>query len=61
MQIRWADPVPQAGTYTLSNPAEKAITMTFSRVDDETIKVTVKSGDKSFDFDVKRIGAGADS
>ncbi len=28
------------------------------RVDDLTIKVTVKNGAKSFDFDVKRIDAG---
>jgi hypothetical protein len=58
VQIRWVDPVPQAGTYTLATPAGKALTMTFSRVDDATIKVTVKNGTKSFDFDVKRIDAG---
>lgn len=57
VQIRWVDPVPQAGTYTLSTPAGKALTMTFSRVDDATIKVTVKNGEKGFDFDVKRIDA----
>lgn len=53
VQIRWIDPVPQAGTYTLSTPQGKALTMTFTRVDDVTIKVSVKNGDKSFDFDVK--------
>lgn len=58
VQIRWVDPVPQAGTYTLATPAGKALTMTFSRVDDVTIKVTVGNGSKSFDFDVKRIDAG---
>jgi hypothetical protein len=55
VQIRWVDPVPQAGTYTLSNPNGKTLTLTFARVNDVTITVTVMSGDKSFDFDVTRI------
>jgi hypothetical protein len=58
VQIRWVDPVPQAGSYTLMTPAGKALTMTFSRVDDATIKVTIKNGEKSFDFDVKRADEG---
>jgi hypothetical protein len=57
VQVRWVDPVPQAGKYTLSTPQGKALTMTFTRVDEATIKVTVASGDKSFDFDVKQIAA----
>ena len=61
VQIRWVDPVPQAGSYTLATPSGKALTLTFTRVDDVTIKVTVASGAKSFDFDVKRIDAGGET
>ena len=61
VQIRWVDPVPQAGTYTLSNPAGKSLSRSFKRVDDATIKVTVANGKKSFDFDVKSIGGGESS
>lgn len=57
VEIRWIDPVPQAGMYTLSTPDGKALTMTFTRVDDATIKVSVKNGEKSFDFDVKSIAS----
>ncbi len=59
VEIRWIDPVPQAGTYTLLTPAGKTLTMTFTRVDDATINVTVKNGAKSFDFDVKSIASGS--
>ena len=57
VQFRWVDPVPQAGTYTLVSPKDKTMTMTFSRVDDATIEVTVKSGEKSFLFTVSKSGA----
>lgn len=56
VQFRWVDPVPQAGTYSLVSPKDQTITMSFSRVDDDTIKVTLKSGDKTFSFDVSKTG-----
>lgn len=55
VQIRWIDPVPQAGSYELTNPDGKVLTLRFERVDDDTIKVTVTNGDKSFDFQVSSL------
>lgn len=57
VEVRWVDPVPQAGSFTLSNPAGKTLSLSFTRVDATTIKVTVTNGDKSFSFDVKAITA----
>lgn len=57
VQFRWVDPAPQAGTYSLVSPKDKTITMTFSRVDDATIKATLKSGEKSFVFTIAKTGA----
>ncbi|HEY8077722.1 MAG TPA: hypothetical protein VIF62_26530 [Labilithrix sp.] len=59
VQMRWEDPVPQAGKYVLATPKNRSITLAFSRVDDATIQVELSSGDKSFTFDVK--GPTADS
>lgn len=56
VQFRWVDPVPQSGTYSLVSPKDKSMTMNFSRVDDNTIAVTVKSGEKSFVFNVSKTG-----
>lgn len=57
VQFRWVDPVPQSGTYSLVSPKDKSMTMNFSRVDDDTIAVSVKSGEKSFVFNVSKTGA----
>jgi len=57
VEMRWVDPVPQAGSYSLDTPFDKQVTLAFDRVDDTTIKVTVSGGDKSFDFDVHRAAA----
>lgn len=57
VEMRWVDPVPQAGSYALDTPFDKQVTLAFDRVDDTTIKVTVSGGDKSFDFDVHAAGA----
>jgi hypothetical protein len=56
VQIRWSDPVPQAGVYRLATPQGKNATMSFERIDDDTIKVTVASGEQSFDFNVSKLG-----
>jgi hypothetical protein len=56
VQIRWTDPVPQAGTYRLATPAGKSATMRFTRIDEDTIQVTVASGEQSFDFNVSKLG-----
>jgi hypothetical protein len=57
VQMQWTDPVPQAGTYSLSTPYDKTVTMTFSRVDADTIKVTVSGPKHDFSFDVSKAGA----
>lgn len=56
VEMRWIDPVPQAGTYRLATPKNKSVSMSFSRVDEDTIKVTVESGGSSFSFDVSKLG-----
>lgn len=55
VELRWVDPVPQAGSYVLTTPADRSLTMSFSRIDANTIKVTIESGSKSFNIDVKTI------
>ena len=57
VQMRWADPVPQAGSYSLSTPLDKNVTMSFSRVDGDTIKVTVAGPKRDFSFTVSKAGA----
>lgn len=57
VQMRWADPVPQAGSYTLQSPEGRDLGMSFSRVDEDTIEVTVSSEGKSFSFNVTSTGA----
>ena len=61
VEIRWEDPVPQAGTYRLDTPFEKYLSLSFERVDDDTIKVTVASGEEEFSFEVSKLGAVSDS
>lgn len=56
VEFRWIDPVPQAGSYTLVSPKDKSMTMSFSRLDDATIEVTLKSGEKTFLFKVTKAG-----
>ena len=62
VEARWIDPVPQAGTYELTTPFTgrngvlKTATLSFARIDDDTIRVTIASGDKSFAFDVTAEG-----
>jgi hypothetical protein len=56
VQMRWTDPVPQAGSYTLSTPFDKSVSMAFSRVDADSIKVTVTGPKHEFSFNVSRAG-----
>ena len=56
VQMRWVDPVPQAGSYTLGTPFEKSLGLSFSRVNANTIKVTVTNGNRSFHFNVTKAG-----
>jgi hypothetical protein len=55
VEMRWADPVPQAGSYTLESPAGKTLSLGFSRLDADTIQVTVTGPrGRSFSFNVNR-------
>lgn len=55
VQIRLSDPVPQSGAYVLVNPDSKKLTLSFKRVDDDTIRVTISSGKRSFEFNVNKL------
>jgi len=57
VQMRWSDPVPQSGSYSLSTPYDKSVSMSFSRVDSDTIKVTVAGPKREFSFTVSKAGA----
>lgn len=56
VQMRWTDPVPQSGSYTLATPFDKSLSMSFDRVDDDTIRVKVSGPRRQFSFDVSRAG-----
>jgi hypothetical protein len=56
IEVRWQDPVPQAGVYTLLNPDSKTLTMAFERVDDDTIRVTMSGTRDDLVFDVSAWG-----
>jgi hypothetical protein len=53
LEVRWIDPVPQAGTFTLDTPFDKTVSAAFDRINATTIKVTIQGPNRSFDFDVK--------
>ena len=56
VEMRWADPVPQAGSYTLESPAGKTLSLGFARVDADTIAVTVTGPrGRAFSFDVNKL------
>lgn len=52
VEMRWIDPVPQAGSYVLDTPFDKTLSLSFARQAPTRIRVTIASGPKSFDFDV---------
>ncbi len=56
VEMRWSDPVPQSGSYVLATPKGKSATLAFGRVDDDTIRVTLSSGDNKFGFNVSKLG-----
>lgn len=44
VELQGQDPVPQAGTWVLTTPDTEVLTLSFERVDDDTVEVTVESG-----------------
>lgn len=57
VEMRWIDPVPQSGAYRLDTPYGKSVTISFDRLSDTQIQVTVKGPRNSFDFKVNRLGS----
>lgn len=57
VEMRWVDPIPQAGRYDLTTPENKSIELSFERLDEDTIRATLSSGERSFDLDVTSAGA----
>lgn len=57
VQMRWSDPIPQAGSYSLTTPYDKSVSMSFSRVDVDTIRVTVSGPKRDFSFTVSKAGS----
>lgn len=60
VEVRWVDPVPQAGLYSLTTPKDKVIDMSFERQDEDTIRITVDGGRRIRIYDVTQGGAVAD-
>lgn len=60
IQARWADPVPQAGTYRLASPKGRSLELSFKRFDSDTIEVKLKNDTREFTFNVNSLGSVAD-
>jgi hypothetical protein len=56
VQIRGQDPVPQAGSYVLTTPDDKVLTLSFTRVDSDTIEVKLTGTKKDYTFNVTSTG-----
>lgn len=57
VELRGIDPVPQDGAYVLTQPNGNELTMTFDRIDDDTIEVEVTGGRRDRTFRVTSSGA----
>ena len=57
VEMRWVDPVPQAGSYVLTTPKNKQLSLSFERKDEDTITVTLAGPQREFAFDVSKSGA----
>jgi len=52
VEMRAMDPVPQAGSYTLTNPEGKDLVMDFERLDEDTIQVMLTGTRREVVFEV---------
>lgn len=57
VELRWQDPVPQSGSYSLDTPFDKSVTLAFARKDASTITVTVTGPRRTFTYNVRSTGA----
>ncbi|MCB9665023.1 MAG: hypothetical protein H6732_12990 [Alphaproteobacteria bacterium] len=56
IELRWVDPAPQAGTFTVTTPRGAEVGITFRRVGPATIRATVDGTRRSWSFDVTLVG-----
>jgi hypothetical protein len=56
VEVRWVDPIPQAGSYELTAPDGKTATLSFSRVDEDSIEATFVTGKSEHVFIVNKLG-----
>jgi hypothetical protein len=56
VEFRLVDPVPQAGSYTLTIPSGKDLGLSFRRIDEDTIEVTAEGPRRSRVFHVTSRG-----
>jgi hypothetical protein len=56
VELRAVDPVPQDGSYELTLPSGNEITMTFERIDADTIEVRIEGGRRDRIFRVSSAG-----
>ena len=61
VEMRGQDPVPQAGVYSLTTPADKVLTLTFERLDDDTIKCVLEGTRRTWVFEVTSQGVVEDA
>ncbi|MBM4361150.1 MAG: hypothetical protein FJ104_00600 [Deltaproteobacteria bacterium] len=53
VEVRWVDPVPQAGRVVLDTPFDKSLDVEFTRRDESTIRVTFQGPRREFSLDVR--------
>lgn len=56
VEWRWIDPVPESGSYVVTTPAGKQITLEFERTSETKVHVTVDGTRRDFEFDVGTAG-----
>ena len=56
VEIRWNDPVPQSGAYVLTTPQGKTLSLTFARIDADSINVSAQSDTREISFAVMSDG-----
>jgi hypothetical protein len=61
VEVRLQDPVPQAGSYSLTTPSSKSLSLSFDRQSDDVIRVTLTGPKRSFSFNVRESGSVSDS
>jgi hypothetical protein len=56
VEVRLQDPCPQEGSYTLTTPGDKTLSLSFHRKSDDVIHVTLAGPKREFSFDVRQTG-----